>query len=90
MAASLPVVLSGLDDALYIGEHGCLDSVAEPQFEQDACHMGLRGGLTDDESGGDLGVGQAVGDEFEDLTLAGVSSPGPGPVAQGLGCARTG
>jgi hypothetical protein len=53
----LPVVLTDLDDALLIGEHGNLDPVTEPQFEQDACHMGLRGGLADDELGGDLGVG---------------------------------
>ena len=67
----LLVVLPGLDDALFIGEHGCLDPVAESQFQQDACHMGLRGRLTDHHSGGDLGIRQAVRDEFEDLTLAG-------------------
>ena len=87
----LPVLVPDLDNALLIGEHGSLDPVAEPQFQQDACYMGLRGGLTDHESGGDLGVRQAAGDEFENLTLAGGSArPGPGLVARGPGCARTG
>jgi hypothetical protein len=48
-----------------------LCAVAGAEFGHGAADVGLGGGVADGEFGGDLGVAQAVGDESDDLPLAG-------------------
>jgi hypothetical protein len=53
-----------------IGEYDCLDAVAEVQLLEDVRDVRLDGGVADVELFRDLGVGQAVRDQAEDLLLA--------------------
>jgi hypothetical protein len=48
-----------------------LEAVAQPELGQEPGDVGFCRGLTDDESLGDLGVGQASGEEPGDVDLAG-------------------
>ena len=47
-----------------------MDAVAYLELAEHAGDVGLDGGLADDEFLGALGVGQALGDELEDLCLS--------------------
>jgi hypothetical protein len=63
--------LAGAHDASLVGEHDRLDPVSHAELGEYSGHVGLDGGLADDEMIGDFTVGQAAGDEAEDLELAG-------------------
>jgi hypothetical protein len=47
-----------------------LDPVAEAEFEEDSGDVGLDRGFADVELVGDLGVGEAAGDQAQDLAFA--------------------
>jgi hypothetical protein len=53
-----------------VGEGDGLDAITESQFGEQVVDVGLDGGPTQEEGGGDLRVGVTVGDEPEDLELA--------------------
>jgi hypothetical protein len=71
-----------------IGEHHRLDPVAELELGQQVGDVALDGGVADEQLGGDLGIGQAPGDELEDLLLA-VGEPGDRLGGAGRGESRT-
>ena len=51
------------DEPSFVGEHDGLDAVAEVEFGEYACYVGLDGRFGHDEFGGDFGVGEAAGDQ---------------------------
>ena len=53
-----------------VGEHDRLDAVAEVELLEDVRDVRLHGRLADEELLPDLGVGEAVGDQAQDLELA--------------------
>ncbi len=59
--------IAGSYESAFVPEDNGLDAVAKPELGQDACHVGLDGGLAEHEPCGDLGVGQTPGDEAQDL-----------------------
>jgi hypothetical protein len=61
---------AGADDAGLVGEHDCLDAVAQSEFHKQACDVCFHGGLGDEEVCGDLGVGSSACDESKDFELA--------------------
>ena len=61
--------LARLHKTLLVCVHNSLDPDPQPQLGQDAAHMGLGGGVADEELAGDLGVGQAPSDEPQNLDL---------------------
>ena len=63
-------VWSGGDESGFVGGDDGLGAVAEPELVEDVADVGLDGFLGDDEAVGDLGVGQALGDELEDFGFA--------------------
>src|SRR5262245_9386430 len=60
-----------LEESGVIGEYDSLDAVTEAELLQDVLDVGLDGRLADVELPPDLRVGQAVGDEPEDVLLSG-------------------
>ena len=72
-------------EAGLVRENDGLDAVAQLEFLQDVRDVGLDGPLADEELVGDLGVGQAAGEKFEDLELArGSSCSAAGGVGRGM------
>jgi hypothetical protein len=61
---------AGLDDAAFVGEDHGLDAVAQSEFHEDAADVAFDGRVGDDQALGDLVVGEAAGDEDQDLPLA--------------------
>src|SRR5262245_2717760 len=59
-----------LDEAGLVGEHDGLDPVAEAELLEDVGDVGLDGCLADEELLPDLVVGQAAGDEPQNIPLA--------------------
>ncbi len=75
----------------FVGEDHGLHPVAEFELHQDAFDVGSDGRFLDDECRGDLAVGQASGDEFEDLPFAWGQLVESGLVAEfGVGCSACG
>ena len=67
------------DDAGLVGEHDELRAVAQVELEQQVRDVRLHRRLGEDQAVGDLAVGQALGDERQDLALAlGELCPGAG------------
>src|SRR5215469_5222570 len=74
-----PVLLPGLlvcqmawfgslcDQPGLVGEDDGLDPVADSELAQQARDVALDGGLADEESTGEFGVGQAAGEQPQDL-----------------------
>ncbi len=62
--------LAGPHDAGFVGQHDHLDPVAQSEFGQDAGDVAFHRGITEVEPPGDLGVGQALGDQLHHLKLA--------------------
>jgi len=62
---------AGSDDAGLVGEDDGLNAVAQAEFREHPPDMRLDGGVGHDELLGDLRVGEAAGDEFQDVELAG-------------------
>jgi hypothetical protein len=58
------------DQSVPVGVDDRLDAVAQAEFGEDARDEGLDGLGADDQGGGDLAVGPAVGDEAQDLQFA--------------------
>ena len=56
---------------MFVGEDDGLHAIAQAELHQHAGHVGLDGGVADDQLGGDLLVGEAAGEQLEDLELAG-------------------
>jgi hypothetical protein len=67
---------AGADEAGFVGDDDELCAVTCVELRQQAADVGLRGGMADVEAFGDLGVGQAAGDEGQHLRS---SSRGAGP-----------
>ena len=68
---------------------GCqLGAGANVELGEDMIEMCLDGGSTDEEAGGDLGVGEALGDERDDLLL-GRGEAGPSVMGSISHTART-
>jgi hypothetical protein len=61
---------AGSDDAGLVGEDDGLNAVAQAEFREHPPDMRLDGGVGHDELVGDLRVGEAAGDEFQDVELA--------------------
>lgn len=59
----------GEDEAGLVGQHDCLDTVAEAEFGQHAADVRLDGGLAEVELGGDLGIGEAPGEAEQYVAL---------------------
>ena len=59
-----------MDEAGFVGEDDGLGAVVEVELGEDACDVGLDGGVADDELAGDVGVGEAARDEPQHLELA--------------------
>lgn len=53
------------------GHEGGLDAVGDLQRGQDAAYVGLDGALAHGETGGDVGVGVALGEQGEYVGFAG-------------------
>jgi hypothetical protein len=70
--------VTGPDDAVLVGVDGDLHPVAQIEFGEDAGDVALDGGLAEAEPGGDLGVGQALGDQPDDVEFAFAEVPGRG------------
>ena len=66
-----------LDQAGLVGEDHRLDPVAQAELGQDPADMRLHGGLGDEQPAGDLGVGQAAGDEGSTSRSRAVKQAGP-------------
>src|SRR5712691_10645584 len=63
--------LAGNDQAALVGKDDELGAVSGVQLHEDARHMRFAGQRANEQALGDLGVGQARGDEPEDLDLPG-------------------
>ena len=69
LSRTLPLVgvagrpCSWADKARLVGEDHRLDATAEVEFAQDAADVGFDRALLEEELGGDLGVGLALGDQ---------------------------
>src|SRR4051794_13620279 len=61
---------AGPGEAGFVGEHDCLHAVAELEFSEEVSDVSFHGRLADDQFVGDLDVGQAPGEEFEDVEFA--------------------
>ena len=61
--------LAGSDEPGLVGDDDQLCAVARVELGQDAGDVGLDGGGADVEPGADLGVGQSLGDQGEDVAL---------------------
>src|SRR6266702_5276007 len=61
--------LAGDDQAALISDDDQLGPVPGVQLGEDPGHVRLAGQRADEQPGGDLGVGQAAGDQREDLQL---------------------
>ena len=62
---------AGGDEAGFVGDDDELGSVSGVEFHHGPVDVGLGGGWADDQAFSDVVVGQAGGDEGEDLSLAG-------------------
>ena len=56
--------------AAFVGEDHGLHTVSKAELGEDVGHVGLDGRLAEEQGGGDLGVGEALGDELEYLEFA--------------------
>jgi hypothetical protein len=56
-------VLAGTDEAGLVRDHDGVDAIAQVELGQDAVDVRLDGRFSEDESRGDLAVGEARGDE---------------------------
>jgi hypothetical protein len=63
---------------MFVGMDGDLDAVAQPELGEGAGDVALDGGLAEVKRGGDLGVGQALGDQPHDAEFAFAQPPGCG------------
>jgi hypothetical protein len=70
-------------DAVLEREDDCLHAVSYAELRQDAGDVGLDGRLLDDELPGDLGIGQATGQQARTSTSRALSA-----VSRGEGAAR--
>src|SRR6266567_8319567 len=61
--------LAGDDQAALVGDDDQLGPVPGVKLGQDPRHVRLASQRADEQPGGDLGVGQAAGDQREDLQL---------------------
>ena len=64
------VGVAGSDDAGFVGEDDGLYPVAEVEFGEDAGDVAFHGGVAEVEVGCDLGIGEAAGEEPEDVEFA--------------------
>jgi hypothetical protein len=64
-------------------EHDGLGTAGDAQFHQQPRHMSFDRGLADAQVAGDLGVGQALSDQHEDLSLPGGELLDRGHVGRG-------
>src|SRR5207248_8697783 len=62
---------AGSDDPGFVGEDDGLYAVAQAELGEHSPDVRLDGGVGHDELLGDLRVGEAAGDEFQDVELAG-------------------
>ena len=81
------MLLSWSDGAVFVGQDDGLDAVARLEFHQDVPDVGLDGGLTQDELGGDLGVGHPPGEQGEHFEFSGGEG---GQLASCAAAGRTG
>jgi hypothetical protein len=73
-----------LDDAGFVGQDDGLDPVAQAELGEQVAHVRFDGGLTDDEVGGDLGVGEAAGEAQRDAAFPGGQRCQPGRCGLGV------
>src|SRR5262249_27745285 len=62
--------VSGFNDSGFVGEHDCLDAVANVELGEYPCDVGLDGCGAEEEAGADLGVREPASQELEDLEFA--------------------
>ena len=70
LRALAPVAVAWGHQPAFVGDDDELGAVARVQLGHDAADVGLGGQRAEEQAGGDLVVGQALGDQPEDLTLA--------------------
>lgn len=68
----------GLYQPGLVGEDNGLDTVAEAELGQNPFQVRLDRRFLDEQAGGDFAVGQATGDEFQHIPLAGVRAASVG------------
>src|ERR687891_949863 len=61
--------LARLDESRLVREYDSLNPVAEAELGEDVREVGLHGCFCEEEGGGDFAVGEAAGDENEDVEL---------------------